>query len=44
MLVDLTREEIEIIKFAISVAQQECQLPEAEEDAELKTLFDKLGV
>ena len=44
MLVYLTKEEIKLITDAIWVAQQEDQLPKAEEDAELKTLLGKLGV
>lgn len=42
MLINLTPEEIEIIKIGIDVAQFECQLPEVDESEEMKTLMRKL--
>lgn len=44
MKIELTKDEIKLIETAIWVAQQEDQLPKAEEDAELKALLDKLGI
>lgn len=43
MLVNFTKEEIELLKNAIYVAQQECQLPEPGDDGyeEVKAILDK---
>lgn len=42
MLIDLTPNEIKILKIGIDVAQFECQLPDAKEDDEMKILLEKL--
>ena len=44
MIVNLTNREIEMIEYAIYVAQTECQLPETDESEEIRNLLEKLGL